>query len=86
MTTLTYSAAHADLSATISKVVQDRVPVIIREKKNAVVMMSLADYEAWAETIYLLRSPRNAKRLLASIEAVEGVDAVEKSMKELRDA
>ena len=61
MTTLTYTAARADLAATIDKVVRDRTTVIIRKKKDAVVMMNLEDYEAWAETVYLLRSPKNAK-------------------------
>ena len=55
MTTITYTAARADFAETIDKVVRDRVPVIIRKKKDAVVMMNLDDYEAWAETIYLLK-------------------------------
>ncbi len=33
--------------------------------------MCLDDYKAWMETVYLLRSPKNAKRLIASIEALE---------------
>lgn len=85
MDAMTYSAARADLADTINKVVRDRTPVIIRKKKDAVVMMSLDDYEAWAETVYLLRSPKNAKRLIASIEALEGGDAVEKSLESLLD-
>ena len=35
-------------------------------------MMSLAEYESLQETAYLLRSPANAKRLLAAIEALKG--------------
>lgn len=35
------------------------------------VLMSLEDYESLEETAYLLRSPANAKRLIASIEAAE---------------
>ena len=77
MTTLTYTAARADLAATIDKVVRDRTTVIIRKKKDAVVMMNLEDYEAWAETVYLLRS---AKRLMESIASLEKGDAIEKDL------
>ena len=41
--------------------------MITRNRDTAVVMMSLADYEALEETAYLLRSPANAQRLLVSI-------------------
>lgn len=71
MDSITCSVARANLSGAINKAVQDRTPVIIRHKKNAVVMMCLDDYKAWMETIYLLRSPKNSKRLIASIEALE---------------
>ena len=80
MTTLTYTAARADLAATIDKVVRDRTTVIIRKKKDAVVMMNLEDYEAWAETVYLLRSPKNAKRLMESIASLEKGDAIVKDL------
>ena len=71
MDSMTCSVARANLSGTIDKVVQDRIPVAIRNKKNAVVMMCLDDYKTWMETVYLLGSPKNAKRLIASIEALE---------------
>ncbi|MDD4540107.1 MAG: type II toxin-antitoxin system prevent-host-death family antitoxin [Lentisphaeria bacterium] len=86
MKTLSYTAARAELADTINEVVRDRTPVIIRKKKDAVVMMCLDDYEAWAETIYLLRSPKNAKRLTAAIDALEKGDAIEKSLEALADA
>lgn len=86
MKTLTYTAARADLANTINEVVRDRTPVIIRKKNDAVVMMCLDDYQAWAETIYLLRSPKNAKRLLSSIDALEKGDAIAKSLEALADA
>ena len=79
MKTLSYTAARAALAETINTVVRDRVPVIIRKKNDAVVMMNLDDYEAWAETVYLLKSPKNAKRLMTSIEALEKGDAIEKN-------
>ena len=83
MTTLTYSAARANLAATIDKVVRDRTPVIIRKKKEAVIMMNLDDYEAWAETVYLLKSPKNAERLAASISSLENGDVIEKDLESL---
>ena len=36
-------------------------------------MISLEDYESLTETAYLLKSPRNARRLLASLEELEKV-------------
>lgn len=47
-------------------------PVIItRNRDQAVVMLSLDDYEALEETAHLLRSPRNATRLLEAIHDLE---------------
>jgi antitoxin YefM len=72
MTTITYTRARENLASTMDRVCQDRDPVIItRNRDQAVVMLSLADYESLQETAYLLRSPANAKRLLGSIEAAE---------------
>jgi antitoxin YefM len=49
-------------------VVEDRRPVVVtRRKAPAVVMLALAEYEAMAETLHLLRSPRNARRLVKGI-------------------
>lgn len=45
--------------------------VITRNRDQAVVMLSLAEYEALQETAYLLRSPANAKRLLGSMDALK---------------
>lgn len=72
MNAITYTAARENLASTIDKVCNDRDPVIITRKRNqSVVLISLEDYESLEETAYLLRSPANAKRLIASIEAAE---------------
>jgi len=72
MTAITYTAARENLASTMDRVCQDRDPVIItRNRDQAVVMLSLDDYESLQETAYLLRSPVNAKRLFDSIEAAE---------------
>ena len=52
----------------MEKVCQDHSPVIITRKKNdSVVIMSLEDYTALEETAFLLRSPKNTRRLIESI-------------------
>ena len=72
MKAITYTAARENLAQTMSQVCNDRDPVIItRKREDAVVMMSLEDYESLEETAHLLRSPANAKRLMESIEAAE---------------
>ena len=72
MDAISYSAARNNLAKTMEKVCEDHAPVIItRKQASAVVMMSLADYEALQETAYLLRSPENARRLLESIVELE---------------
>ena len=72
MTVITYTAARENLAETMNRVCVDCDPVIITRNRNqAVVMISLEDYESLQETNYLLRSPANAKRLLDSIESLE---------------
>jgi len=72
MNTITYSAARAGLAKTMKKVCKDHEPVIItRQKEDSVVMLSLEDFSSLEETAYLLRVPKNAKRLLESIAELE---------------
>ena len=72
MKAISYTAARENLASTINEVCEDRSPVIItRKREQAVVMMSLEDYESLEETSYLLRVPANAQRLQESIEGLE---------------
>jgi antitoxin YefM len=72
MKAITYTEAREKLSATIQEVCANHAPVIITKRRSdAVVMLSLEDYEALMETSYLLRSPRNAQRLLESMRQIE---------------
>ena len=81
MNVITYTAARENLASTMDQVCLDRDPVIItRKREQAVVMISLEDYESLQETAYLLRSPANAKRLLNSIEAAEKGITVEREI------
>lgn len=83
MNAITYTAARENLAATMDKVCDDREPVIItRNRDQAVVMVSLEDYKALDETAYLTRSPKNAKRLLASIRQLESGKGKVRRLKE----
>jgi len=69
MRAITYTSARNNLASTMKKVCDDHAPIIVTRKNNeAVILMSLEDYEALTETAYLMRSPKNAKRLIESIE------------------
>jgi antitoxin YefM len=72
MNAVTYSQARENLAKTMDKVCDDHSPIIVtRKNQRSVVMISLEDYEALEETAYLLRSPKNARRLLESIAELE---------------
>ena len=72
MDVITYSTARARLADTMDRVCDDHEPIIItRGGQQAVVMMALDDYKALEETSYLLRSPKNAKRLMDAIAELE---------------
>ena len=72
MRTMTYSESRAKYAETLNAVIDDREEVVItRAGRGAVVMIALEDYESLKETAYLLRSPENARRLLASIDRLE---------------
>ena len=74
MNTITYTAARQNLAQLMDKISENHSPVIItRQKADAVVMMSLADFNSIQETAYLLGNPANAERLRASVaDAAKG--------------
>ena len=81
MKAITYTAARQNLAKTMDEVCADRSPIIVtRKTSNSVVIMSLEDYEALEETAYLLRSPKNTKRLLESIAQLESNNGAEKKL------
>ncbi len=72
MKAISYTAARQNLAKTMEQVCQDHSPIIITRKTyDSVVIMSLEDYTALQETAYLLRSPKNTKRLIESIAQLE---------------
>ena len=81
MKAITYTAARQNLAKTMDKVCNDRSPVIVtRRSSNSVVIMSLEDFEALEETAYLLRSPKNTRRLIESIAQLEKGKGAEREL------
>ena len=82
MHTETFSDTRANLKAIMDKVVLDRAPVKITRKRGqeAVVMVSADEWASIEETLYLLRSPANAKALLDSVAELDAGKGTERDM------
>ncbi|MXS82714.1 type II toxin-antitoxin system Phd/YefM family antitoxin [Nitrosomonas oligotropha] len=81
MDAISYTTARANLAETMERVCSDHLPVIITRKEGAsIVMISLEDYQAIEETLYLFRTPANARRLLDSIDELEAGSGVVKRL------
>lgn len=83
MKTMSYSDSRARYAEMLDTVTDDREEVIItRAGHEPVVVVSLDDYESLKETAYLLKSPTNARRLLASIEQLENGEGIQRDLLE----
>ncbi|QNI50257.1 hypothetical protein SynRS9915_00535 [Synechococcus sp. RS9915] len=65
---VTYSQARQSLKSLLDLAVQDREIVMVRRRQGGDVALVAADeLESLLETAHLLRSPRNAERLLQAL-------------------
>ncbi|WP_374576900.1 type II toxin-antitoxin system Phd/YefM family antitoxin [Phenylobacterium sp.] len=81
MDVLTYSDTRANLKDVMDRVVEDRAPVVITRKRGeAVVMVSLADWNAMDETLHLMSNPANAARLAEAIRQLDAGDGIERDL------
>ncbi|MBC8494112.1 MAG: type II toxin-antitoxin system prevent-host-death family antitoxin [Candidatus Thioglobus sp.] len=72
MRTVNFTEARNHLKTVLDQVVEDTdYTVISRRDTEDAVVMSLSQFNGWMETMYLLRSPANAKHLAESIAQVE---------------
>ena len=79
------SEARSRLFPLIQQVNHDRMPVRINSKGGDAALMSAEDFDSWQETIDLLRSPANARRLMEAVARDKsGQATVVKTMEELR--
>jgi antitoxin YefM len=81
----TYTQARASLAKLLDKVTHNREIVVIQRRGSEdVAMISADELSSMLETAYLLRSPRNAERLLAVLGRALKNETSPQSIEELR--
>ena len=87
MSTITYTEARENLASIWDKTVTSREPVVIsRRGTESVVLLPLEEWEGVTETAHLLRSPANARRLLAALLRAESGEGKVMTRAELAEA
>lgn len=65
---MTYSESRARYAEVMDSLINDREEVVItRVGHDSMVMLSLEDYEPLKEAAYLMRSPKDARRISEAI-------------------
>ena len=86
MEVINYSDARQNLKGVMDRVVAEMTEIVVtRQKGEAVVMVSLAEWNAINETLHLLSSPKNAERLLTAIRELEDERGTERELIELEE-
>jgi antitoxin YefM len=81
----TYTHAHANLAALCDDVSRSREAVIIhRRGARDVALVAADELESLIETAHLLRSPKNAKRLIAALQRAHGKRSKPQTVDKLR--
>jgi antitoxin YefM len=81
----TYTKARANLAQLLDEVVDNNEVVIItRRGSEDVAMISASELSGLAETAHLLRSPKNAERLLRALERAQAGTGKPQTVDELK--
>ncbi len=81
----TYTSLRENLASVLDRVIEDHEIVIVRRKgSKAVALVSAEEILGLIETAHLLRSPKNAKRLLTAARRAERGEGLRSSIEELR--
>jgi len=84
-TVTTYTNARATLASLCDKVSSTREPVIIRRRgAEDVALVSADELDSIMETAHLLRSPKNAARLMAALTRAQREELAPSSVEDLR--
>ena len=84
-TETSYTEARANFAALCDEVISTRDPVVIhRRGQEDVALVSAAELRGLLETAHLLRSPKNAQRLLTALVRARRDDLAAESVDALR--
>lgn len=83
----TYTQARANLKALLDEAAEKREPIIIRRRDGGdVAIIAVDELRSLIETAHLLRSPKNAERLLRALSRAPRGKGRPRSMEKLRRA
>jgi antitoxin YefM len=86
MKTVSYTELRENLATLLDKVVDDQEAVLVERRGHETVALIAADeLSSLLETVYLLRSPANAARLLESLAQAKGGKLKEMSLNALKE-
>lgn len=78
-----YTTFRSRLKSFLDTVILNRTPLFVtRSRGEDIVVLSRSDYESMQETLHLLSSSANAKRLFESIEEFNNGKGIEKDLLE----
>jgi antitoxin YefM len=81
----TYTSLRENLASMMDRVVNDREVVIVRRKGDQRIAMIPADeLSGLLETAHLLRSPKNAERLMRALQRATATKGKPQSLDKLR--
>ncbi|HVT15356.1 MAG TPA: type II toxin-antitoxin system prevent-host-death family antitoxin [Thermoanaerobaculia bacterium] len=81
----TYTQARARLAKLLDEVAQNRETVVIRRRRGEdVALIAASELASLAETAHLLRSPRNAERLLGALARARAGRGRKRTVERLR--
>lgn len=68
MEVINYSILRNNLKEVLDRVTEDKETYIVNRGSSNAVIISLDEYNSWKETMYLMESESNRKRLEEAIE------------------
>ncbi len=83
--TTTYTQARANLAKLCNKAALDKEVIIINRRGAAdIALIAAQEVTSLLETAHLLRSPKNAKRLISALHRTQGKKRKTKTLDQLK--
>ncbi len=81
MEVLNYTEFRKKMKESLDRVTDDNDIVIVSRSKNKnVVLLSMSEYNSWNETLFLIKSEKNRKRLEEAIDEMKKGKYIKKSI------